>query len=815
MDFPHLRQNLIKLCFVNALSFVAVVFFAAQTADAAVLNVPSARFATVQSAVDAAAPGDTIVLQAGVTFNESIVLRYKTGSDYITIQSSAINALPPAGHRVNPSFAPLMPKIKPVGYGSAAMATEITPNGASHHYRLIGLELAQNDANQMTYGLLLLGSGGSDQDTLDKVAHDFEVDRCYIHGNTEGEVRRGVALNSFHTSITNSYIVDVHQVGYDTQAICGWNGPGDYKIINNYLEGAAENIMFGGSDSPIPNLVPSDIVVRHNYLYKPLAWRDRARKWTTKNLFELKNARRVTIDRNVFENDWGYALGGSQNGTGILFTVRNDEGRAPWSAVQDVTFTNNIVRRVGTGINILGSDDGHQSETTKNIVIDNNLFDAIGDDAVKGNGDVLQLTGGETPERAAQNVTFTNNTAIHKGMLVRAEDGTKIINFRIEGNIAKEHILKEGTAGVEALNRIGGDSWTFNKNAMYISAGYGYWSTQYPNAGANQNKYLTSAGDFGFVNQAAGNFRVAPTSALRNQGLNGKDVGADFHRFNAALTASDFDSDGKTDAVVWRPQDGVWYSAMSGDKATVRAFQFGMAGDIPVAADYDGDGQTDYAVFRPSTGVWYIWQSGDSKMRSQQFGLSGDVPTVGDFDGDGKADIAVFRASKGTAGYWYVWQSSTNSMTVKQWGIGGDVPAVGDFDGDGKTDVAVFRPSNGSWYIVNSFDNRISAFQFGANGDIPTVGDYNGDGRAEIAVWRPANGTWYTRRADGNFDALQWGANGDVPTMGDFDGDGKTDQAVFRPSNGNWYIVNSRTGTTTATNFGHVGDKPAVSAAQF
>ena len=32
--------------------------------------------------------------------------------------------------------------------------------------------------------------------------------------------------------------------------------------------------MFGGADPAVTNLVPSDIVLRRNHLFKPLAWRN-------------------------------------------------------------------------------------------------------------------------------------------------------------------------------------------------------------------------------------------------------------------------------------------------------------------------------------------------------------------------------------------------------------------------------------------------------------------------------------------------------------------------------------------------------------
>ena len=51
----------------------------------------------------------------------------------------------------------------------------------------------------------------------------------------------------------------------------------DLSIINNYLEAAGENLMFGGSPSAIPNLVPTGIEIRRNYLYKPLRWKQAIR----------------------------------------------------------------------------------------------------------------------------------------------------------------------------------------------------------------------------------------------------------------------------------------------------------------------------------------------------------------------------------------------------------------------------------------------------------------------------------------------------------------------------------------------------------
>jgi hypothetical protein len=178
-------------------------------------------------------------------------------------------------------------------------------------------------------------------------------------------------MNAKSIAVIDSYLSDFKEVVAEAQAILVWNGPGPFKIVNNYLEGAGENVMFGGGGVRIiPELGPSDIEIRHNHFLKPLSCKVEdtsyeGTAWMVKNLFELKNARRVLIEGNLFEYNWAQA----QTGFAILFTVRNQNGSAPWSVVEDVTFRNNVVRHTASGINILGRDDNNLSRRTKRILI--------------------------------------------------------------------------------------------------------------------------------------------------------------------------------------------------------------------------------------------------------------------------------------------------------------------------------------------------------------------------------------------------------------------------------------------------------------
>ena len=94
-------------------------------------------------------------------------------------------------------------------------------------------------------------------------------------------------------------------------------------------------------------------------------------EWTVKNLLELKNAQRVLIDGNLLENNWQQ----SQSGVAVLFTPRNQGGTAPFSAVRDVTFTNNQIRNVTGGIAMQGFDDGNPSQQLQRVLVRNNLVE--------------------------------------------------------------------------------------------------------------------------------------------------------------------------------------------------------------------------------------------------------------------------------------------------------------------------------------------------------------------------------------------------------------------------------------------------------
>ena len=94
--------------------------------------------------------------------------------------------------------------------------------------------------------------------------------------------------------------------------------------------------------------MPSDIEIRGNHISQPGRGGDQhpdygGTAWIVKNLLELKNARRVLIQGNRFERNWA----DGQQGFAIVLTPRNQDGTAPWSVVEDVSFVDNELRDIG------------------------------------------------------------------------------------------------------------------------------------------------------------------------------------------------------------------------------------------------------------------------------------------------------------------------------------------------------------------------------------------------------------------------------------------------------------------------------------
>lgn len=317
-------------------------------------RVTPATAAGLIQAIHSAKCGDNLLVPVGIyTFTSNLVIPCN-----ITIQGAAMTSvLPPVGTRITPayanvaslpgrpSFAGVVKRVIPQ-FILGPSAKIVAPNGV--HFANVEITVIQS-STAFTSGLISSG-----MNTI--------LERVYCHGAPNAEVQRCVNFSSGSGAVVDSYFsgfqCKANGSCSDAQAILMGlgNGGGPVLVRNNFLEASGENILSGGGGA---TGTQSDITISHNHFFKPLIWMQSdpsfaGTRMIVKNLLELKNANRVLIEYNIFENSWG---GFSQNGYAILLTPKNQGGAAPGATVSNVTIRfNDVVSGSGMQIAVAAGD---------------------------------------------------------------------------------------------------------------------------------------------------------------------------------------------------------------------------------------------------------------------------------------------------------------------------------------------------------------------------------------------------------------------------------------------------------------------------
>ena len=483
-------------------------------------NVPSGNAASFQSAINAATCGDTIVLAAGSTYSGNFTVPSTSCVGWIEIVSSALTSLPPAGDRIGPSNA-------------ASLAKVLTPNvsaafrflPSSNHWRLIGLEITTSYVSTSGTSQTLVTLGlQSDNNTGISVQSQLPAsiifDRIYIHGLANSNSVRGIQMDTQGIAIVDSYCDEIHSSGQDSQCLASWNGAGPYLIQNNFIQASTENVIFGGADPAITNLIPSDITIVGNTIQKNLAWRGETApyNWQVKNLVEFKNAQRVLLDGNVIQYSWAAA----QVGFAILLTPRNQNGGCTWCVVQDVTITHNIIRHASSGIEISGGDsEAGPSLPSARVLVQNNVLNDISSANWGGDGRAFLLTSSATTPNP-HDISIDHNTAFPNVSDLTLGDSGTVGTTKLTNNLwnyGTYGIIGTGTGiGAATLNSyVPLCTWS---DIVFIGSNGSSDGNTWPSG-----TFWSTLQAVQFTNFASANYQLLSSSPYHNAGTDGKDIG--------------------------------------------------------------------------------------------------------------------------------------------------------------------------------------------------------------------------------------------------------------------------------------------------
>lgn len=552
--------------------------------NSAMANTPSsgrvisvASNGNFQSALDSAACGDTIELQAGATYTGLFTVPAKSCDDnhWIIIRSNAADSsLPPEGSRVTPCYAgvtslPGRPALHctsssnvlaKLSYGGAAGSGPIQLASGANRYRFVGLEITRAAGSGYTSSLVSTQGSG----TADRIV----VDRVWLHGTATDDTATGVALGGMtNTAIINSYLTDFHctsAVGSctDAHAIGGGVGSttaGPYQITGNFLEASGENVLFGGGAA---TTTPADIQINQNHFYKPLIWLSGqpgfvggtgGHPFVVKNHLELKNAQRVLIEGNIFEYSWG---GFSQAGNSILLTPKNQydvsskTNICPLCQVTDVTIRFNTISHVAAGFQIANalSDGGGSASAGQRYSIHDVIVDDMDQTKYAGGGGLMQVSNNWT-SNVLNNVSVNHVTAFpdsnsHALLLGNLDSNPQMSGFTFTNSIVTATKYPVWNAFGNSTSCAAPDvpnlslpacftTYSFTHNAM-IATPSGFPASSWPIG----NYFPTGPSAVQFVNYNNGNggdYHLLSSSPYKNAGTDGLDLGADVDAVLSAI----------------------------------------------------------------------------------------------------------------------------------------------------------------------------------------------------------------------------------------------------------------------------------------
>ena len=421
----------------------------------------------------------------------------------------------------------------------------------ANHYRLIGLEITRSSGTGFI-GSLIAAFG--------PVNHII-VDRVWLHGSRQDDTATGMNFNGMtYGAIIDSYLSDFHCVAVtgscsEAHAIAAGVGSittGPLRIAGNFIEASSENILFGGGSATVR---PTDIEIRHNHFFKPMIWKKgqtgfvggtNGNPFVVKNHIELKNAVRVLVEGNIFENNWG---GFSQSGYSILLTPKSQSGPngtnlCPSCAVTDITIRYNKISHTGAGISMANvrSDNGGIASAGQRYSIHDTTIDDIRTAFFVGSGTLFQVLN-DFPTNPLNSITINHVTGFPDPGSRIISLGNRVTNPRMFGFTFTNNVVGKSPYPIWSVGGLKDcaiynvpllslnscfSSWKFTDNAVIATSAINYPPSRWPVG----NYFPTTTSMVQFISLT--NYQLLSSSPYENMGSDGKDLGADMNAIAAA-----------------------------------------------------------------------------------------------------------------------------------------------------------------------------------------------------------------------------------------------------------------------------------------
>ncbi|HEX9227447.1 MAG TPA: FG-GAP-like repeat-containing protein, partial [Arthrobacter sp.] len=326
-----------------------------------------------------------------------------------------------------------------------------------------------------------------------------------------------------------------------------------------------------------------------------------------------------------------------------------------------------------------------------------------------------------------------------------------------------------------AARRPDGTLWFYSNtggttlaNPRQIGSGWGIYETILGAGDANGDRTADIV-----ASQADGSVYFYAGTAMRDNGYGSARKIGDFgwDAFDAVITTTDFNGDGKADLIARMPNGSLWFYPGNGSGSYGSATKIGNFGwdafnSLTGVGDFDGNGKSDLLARRPDGTLWLY--SGTGVVNSTSSGLLpakkiGDfgwevftaIIGPGDLTGDGRGDILA----RGSDGSLWVYPG-TGRVTSTSSGYGqrvkiGDfgwegfdqIFGAGDYNADGKNDVIGRKPDGSLWFYPGDGAGRLATSRkvgagWGVYDRVLGAWNLNSDRFPDIVARRPDGSLW-------------------------------------------------------------------------